>query len=138
MALKGSRELRARLKAIRQAFKPIGKDWADKTVTLARSRVRRRSGKTASSIRVRNASQRKAAVQATHGARFLEAGTKPHPIQPRRMRALKFSVGGRTVFATRAQHRGMTKRPFLRNSAREVLERMPLLQRAIELWNKAA
>jgi hypothetical protein len=35
-----------------------------------------------------------------------DSGARPHVIVPRRARALRFTVGGRTVFARRADHPG--------------------------------
>ena len=102
MALRGSRELRRRLKAIRTVFKPIGRRWADGTVKRAQDRVAVKTGKTKRSIRRRNASQRKAAVVATHGARFLESGTQAHTLKARRFQAMKFNVAGQPRFARMA------------------------------------
>lgn len=136
--LKGSRELRRRLKAIRTVFKPIGRRWADGTVRRAQRRVAVATGKTKRSIRRRNASQRKAAVVATGGARFLEAGTQAHPIKARRFQAMKFNVAGQPRFAKKVKHPGMRKQPFLRNSAREELEETPMLDELLRLWNEAA
>lgn len=138
MALKGSRELRRRLKAIRTVFKPVGKKWGEETVRLAKSRVPVRTGKTQRSIRIKNASMRKAAVQATWGARFIEQGTKPHPIKPKRFKALKWSQNGQPMFAKKVSHKGTKGKPFLRNSAREVLDRSDMLNELIQLWNEAA
>ena len=39
-------------------------------------------------------------------ARWVEEGTRPHVIVPRRARALRFLVGGRVVFARRVMHPG--------------------------------
>lgn len=39
-------------------------------------------------------------------ARFLEYGTRPHRIQPRNAKALKFEVGSKTVFAKYVNHPG--------------------------------
>lgn len=39
-------------------------------------------------------------------AKFLEYGTKPHRIQPRNAKALKFEVGNKTVFAKYVNHPG--------------------------------
>lgn len=43
-------------------------------------------------------------------ARYLEFGTRPHVIRPRNAKALKFNVGGRTVFARSVNHPGT--RPY--------------------------
>lgn len=40
---------------------------------------------------------------------YLEEGTGPHDIFPVTRKALKFKVGGKTVFATRVHHPGSTK-----------------------------
>jgi hypothetical protein len=139
VALRGGTELRRRLKAIRTVFKPIGRNWAEDTVRLASSRVRTRTGKTKRSIRVKNASMRKAAVEAKHGARFLEAGTVPHELTPRKFTAMKFTPkSGGVRFTKRARHPGMRSQPFLRESAREALARNPMAEELIRLWNAAA
>jgi hypothetical protein len=137
MALKGARELRARLTAIKTVFKPAGRKWTDKTTELARSRVKVRTGTTRASIRRKNASMVRASVQASGGARFLERGAKPHTIKARRVGSMKFSVGGRTVFAKRVRHPGSRKQPFLIPSGRDALSEMDLLRELITLWNRA-
>ena len=43
-------------------------------------------------------------------ARILEFGSRPHVIRPRNAKALKFNVGGRTVFARSVNHPGT--RPY--------------------------
>ena len=137
--LKGSRELRRRLKAIKTVFKPVGRGWAEDTRDLASRRVKVASGKTKSSIRVKNASMKRAAVEAKYGARFLEAGTQAHEIKVKRFRAMPLgNVGGQPQFAKRVKHPGQRKQPFLRNSGADVLRRYPMAEELIKLWNDAA
>lgn len=138
MALRGSRELRARLKAIKTVFKPVGKSWAEQTAALAKTRVQVRTGKTKATIRVKNASLRKAAVEAKGGARFLEAGTKAHVIKPRRFKAMRWNAQGQPMFAKKVSHTGMSKKPFLRRSGRDVLKRSDMLKELLKLWDDAA
>lgn len=139
VALQGAREFRKRLKAIRQVFKPVGKSWAEDTKRLAQSRVKVRTGKTKQSIRVRNASQRKAAVEVRYGGRFLEAGAKPHEMQARKVKAMPIgSRDGMPQFAKRVKHPGSPKQPFLHRSARDALDDNPMAQELIKLWNDAA
>lgn len=47
-------------------------------------------------------------------------GTGPHIIKARRGQALKFQMGGRTVFARSVRHPGTEGRPFLADAASEV------------------
>lgn len=128
------------MKAIRTVFKPVGKSWAEKTAQLASSRVKVRSGKTKRSIRVKNASMRKAAVEARYGARFLEAGAKPHEMKARKVQAMTIGSGaaGMPQFAKRVKHPGARKQPFLHKSAQDVLAKSPMLNELIKLWNDAA
>ena len=135
MKLTGARELRARFKALRQVFKPIGRQWADGTVRRAKGRVRVRSGKTKNSIRRQNATQRKAAVSAGYGARFLDKGTVPHELRARKVRAMKFNVAGRPMFAKHVRHPGAKPQPFLRVSAREELASSDKVDTVIRAWN---
>jgi hypothetical protein len=48
-------------------------------------------------------------------------GTRPHVIRPRRAKALKFTVDGRTVFATVVHHPGTKANNFLAEAMRQVL-----------------
>lgn len=138
MAIQGLREYRRRLKAIRTVFKPVGKTWAEDTKSRAQRKVKVRTGATRRSIRVKNASQKKAAVEARGGARFLEAGTKAHTLQAKKFSAMKFDVAGRPQFAKKVRHPGMKAQPFLHESARDALAANPMADELIELWNRAA
>jgi len=53
-------------------------------------------------------------------AAFVNDGTRPHIIRPRRAQVLRFTVGGRTVFAKVVHHPGTRPRPFLDRALREV------------------
>lgn len=136
--LKGARELRRRLKAIKTVFKPVGRRWADDTVTLAKRYVPKKSGKTARSIRRKNASQKKATVQAVYTARMVMAGSKPHDIRPKRMRAVKFNVAGQPRFAKKVRHPGHKGNDFAKRAAREALEDNPMAEELVRAWNEAA
>lgn len=53
-------------------------------------------------------------------AAMVNDGTRPHTIRPRRAQALRFTVGGRVVYARVVQHPGTRARPFLDRALREV------------------
>lgn len=137
MRLRGARELRARFKALRQVFKPLGRDWADRTVQTAKGRVRVKSGKTKASIRRKSAQQRKASVVASRGARFLDRGTVPHNIKAKRFAAMSFahSRTGQPVFTKSVRHPGGKAYPFLRVSARDELHSDDNINHVIRAWN---
>lgn len=58
-------------------------------------------------------------IESTHPATmYVIKGTKPHIIRPRYRKALKFRVGGRTVFARVVHHPGTKANDFLTKSLR--------------------
>lgn len=56
-----------------------------------------------------------------HYAAAVHEGSRPHLIRARNAAALRFEMGGRTIFATEVHHPGVRARPFLRNAADQVL-----------------
>ena len=137
MSLTGKQQLNARLKAIKQSFKPIGKAWADEDVRQNRADVPVRTGRLKASFRVRNATQRKATVYGHFTANFVDAGTKPHR-EDAHNRALKFQAHGTTLFAPKVQHRGAKSQRFKRAAAMEALRKNPMALELIKQWNNAA
>lgn len=53
-------------------------------------------------------------------APMVNDGTKPHIIRPRTKKALKFRVGGKTVYAKVVHHPGTRARPFLDRALADV------------------
>jgi hypothetical protein len=138
VALKGSRELKARLRAVGKVFKPYGRDWADEAVRVMRPMVPMDTGKTRRSIRRRNASAKRATVVGHYVSFFIDKGPKAHAIRPKRARMLRFQAEGRTVFAKAVHHRGYRGRPFRARGAHEALRRKPMSDALIAEWNAAA
>jgi hypothetical protein len=138
VALKGSPQLRARLRAIKLTFKPAGRDWADDTVRIMKPLVPTRTGLSRASIRRRNATQRRATVVGSYILFFLDKGTKAHDEGPRRAKALRFTSGGRTVFSRKVHKRATSGRHFRERAATEALRANPLAVSLIKQWNDAA
>jgi len=136
--LEGSTQLKARLKAIRETFKPLGREWADEVVTVARPMVPVVTGRLRNSIRRKSATGRKATVVAHYSASFIDAGTKAHGIKPKRAAGLYFTDAGQTVFAKKVDHPRTQARPFRVRAAQEGLRRHPLDEALIKQWNGAA
>ena len=141
--LQGGDDLKRRLKAVRLAFKPIGKRWADTAVDLGRPKLPTRPssmragdghapGRLAASIKRKTATQRKAAVGAHYTAFFIDAGVKPHSMTKRTPGVKQ----DRTVFAKK--HPGYKARPFRAYIAHESLRRNPMAETLIEEWNRSA
>jgi hypothetical protein len=147
VSLKGGKELRARLKAVRLMFKPAGKAWADEYVNVARPMVPSDTNRLRNSIKRTHATQRKATVGAHYSAYFVDKGPKRHPIKPSNFHGpflpgksprLAWTDGGRTIFARRVNHPGYRGRPFRARAAREALRRKPLAAELIRQWNSGA
>jgi hypothetical protein len=52
---------------------------------------------------------------------FVLGGTRPHPIRPIRARALRFTTGGRVVYAKAVMHPGNKPNNFLKEALRAAL-----------------
>lgn len=137
MSLKGAPELKARLRAIKLAFKPAGKAWGVDTVAEMRRRTPRKTGKTAASYRVRNNTQTKTTVVGSFVANFIDAGTKEHTEVPKRAKALRFTSSGRTIFAKKVHKPRIGARRFKRAAALAALAKNPIAQQVIKQWNEA-
>lgn len=62
---------------------------------------------------------------------YLEFGTRPHMIFPRRAKALRFEVGGRTVFARYVRHPGFRGRLYMRRALEDGLRRLGEIARRL-------
>lgn len=135
--LQGSDALKRRLEALRQVFKPLGREWADEGVVVGRPMLPVRPasmkagdghapGRLHDSLRRKTATQYKAVIAAHYTGYFIDAGVKPHAL-------------GRpgTIFAKR-MHPGYKARPWRARMAHEALRRKPPLEALIKQWNDAA
>ncbi len=137
MALKGKSQLNARLRAIKQTFKPIGKAWADDDVAENRRRVPVRTGHLRDSFRVKDATPTKARVVGSPVANFIDAGTKAHD-EIAKGNAMRFAIGGKTMFAKKVHKRATPAQRFKRDAALEALRKNPMAVELIKQWNNAA
>lgn len=136
--IKGTPELRARLKALKLGFKPAGRDWGNATVRHMRSSVPQRTGRLRRSFRVKNATQKRATVSGHFTAFFIDKGTQAHLIKPRRAERLRWEQGGRTIFARAVHHPRTRAQPFRDRAAKAGLRDAPIANDIIKAWNDAA
>lgn len=61
---------------------------------------------------------------------YVEYGTAPHEIRPVMASVLKFEVEGKMVFTPIVHHPGTKPKPFVRETAEAVRDRIP------EFWNQ--
>lgn len=136
--LRGGPELKARLRAIKLSFKPIGKAWAESTRDAAKPIVPVRTGKGRLSVRVKNASQMRATVSAVYYLAILDKGSKAYSITPRNKNTLVFQSNGRTIFAKKVNKPAQRGLGFGRRASAEGLRKHPMALEVIRQWNEAA
>jgi hypothetical protein len=136
--LRGGKELRARLKAIGQVFKPYGRIWADDAAAEMKRAVPVRTGRLKGSIRRRNATAKRATVVGHYSSNFVDAGSRAHDINAKRAPFLVFQAGGQTIFAKRVHKQRIAARPFKRRAALKALRDNPMSDELKKLWNNAA
>ncbi len=136
--LKGSKELQARLRAIKETWKPIARKWAKTDVEEMRTRVPVRTGRLRGSFRVTSVSRKRVRVGGHFTGYFVDAGPRPHEIKARNGGFLIFKAGGNTIFARKVHSRGYRARPFRQRAAVEALRKTPQAAELIKLWNNAA
>jgi len=84
------------------------------------------TGRLKNSIGMRREGGRKIIVEAKAPyAGFVEYGTRPHVIRPRRKKVLRFEVDGKVVFTTRVYHPGTSPQPYWRPSFEHTAEALP-------------
>jgi hypothetical protein len=134
----GAEQLASRLKAMRLAFKPMGKDWAADTAAQSNRTAPRRTGALAKSHKVKSATQRRATVVALFYGRFVNRGVKAHAIKARNKPSLVFNVGGRTIFAKAVKHRGHRGTRYVDKAAQRALREHVSTDALIDAWNHGA
>lgn len=138
MKLRGGRELRARLAAMERAKRPVTRRWSTETARAMRPLVPVKTGALRRSIQPGRASENEGTVVANRTAFFIDKGTRPHDIVPRKSGALAFKGKRGTVFARKVHHRGSKAHPFRARAAREGLRRTNIPRLVTDAWNGAA
>lgn len=149
LTVKGGPELRARLAAVAssQTRVDIARTWQQNATRGIRSDAPRRTGRGQASVRPGIVSDRKAVVRGAYWLIFIDRGTKAHDIRPKGVsgsgrggrsntKALKFEVGGKTVFARKVHRRRMPRKPFITKAAQDALREHPMSNEIVQAWNQ--
>jgi hypothetical protein len=148
--LEGLSALNRRLNAI-QRNADLLRDIQLNAVAEAKRRVPRKTSALGRSIHPGSLGNDFAIVEATAPyAAYVELGTRPHVIKPRRKSVLSWTEGkrlsgrartgaaaGQRFFAKRVNHPGTKPQPYLVPAARWALEKVGITK-LIERWNRAA
>lgn len=143
--LQGADALHARMDAIRGVFRPTGARWQNDASLRMRAKART-SQRIRQTIRPGRLSDSRAEVKGDFRLIFIDKGTKPHRIEPKRFSGSKrggpgrtstlaFPYHGQTVYARRVKHPGSRKHPFIAKAARDALRADPMAEELVRLWN---
>jgi hypothetical protein len=151
MKVEGTKQLQARLKAVEKAPKPLMRTLGLTAVREQKKLVARKTGNTGRTIRLSSVTRDSATTTVGGAGAFLEYGTKPHIIRPRRARVLAFPAsgtartlggrarkGGRMAFAKMVRHPGTKPQPFMVPGALRALQSVGIAAKIIDAWNKGA
>lgn len=99
--------------ALESGLEGLLRGFAERVVEAARSKAPKRSGYLASQISSVVEGDSAAIYAKAPYSAYVEFGTRPHLILPKRAKALRFEVDGEVVFARRVQHPGTQPQPYL-------------------------
>jgi hypothetical protein len=154
--VEGLRALQRRLDAVASTPQILLEEWQTRTVEEAKNRHRpnKKTGMTSASIQLGQRSRDDAEVTAGGAAVYLEYGTEPHTIRPRRARMLAWApdganrrLSGRTRKGTKSSdmrfagvvhHPGTKPYPFLVPGAKAALDKVDWPAKVVKRWNGAA
>jgi hypothetical protein len=135
MTLHGAREFRNRLNAIRDTGRIVAESWAEDGANDMRAEIPRVTGETAASLRG-EADAGGGRIMGSPVVTYLAGGTAAHEERPVNAQAMRFAVGGRTVFTKRVMHPPTRGNPRILDAARNALTGMAAA--CYRLWNGAA
>jgi len=129
----GGSALRARLANVADVPETFAADWAEETADRIRA-TKPPSDRPESSKFTTKVSRLRAGVYGAFWWIFVDRGTKAHDIEARRKKALKFTVGGQTIFARKVHVGRIKRRPFISKAAQGALNDMGT-DAIIKAWN---
>lgn len=135
MTLIGAPQLRARLNALQRTAPVLSEQWAVEDERSIAGEIPHRTGATAASLH-HEVDRMGARILGSPVITYLAGGTRAHTEEPRNRTALKFSVGGRTIFSARVRHPATPGNPGILDAGREALRRFTDV--VYGLWNGAA
>jgi hypothetical protein len=136
VTLRGAAQLRSRLSAIEHSGRTVAQQWADEGARRTRAQIQRRTGATAASVRSQDVSDTGAQLVGSAVVIYLAKGTKAHEQAPVNAKAMRFEVGGQTIFSKKVHHPATQGNPRILDAARGALTGFADIIRG--LWNAAA
>jgi hypothetical protein len=133
----GGPQLRARLASLVDVPEDFARQWAHDTADELR-KTAPNARRPASRTFTTKALRLKAAVYGAFWWVFVDRGTKAHDIFGAGKRnppdILRFEVGGRTIFASKAHHKRTRRNPFITRAAQGAFKGWELA--VVKQWNR--
>jgi len=111
--------------SVRRFEERFVREAAEKGLQYARSYTPVRSGRLAQSLRIESHGSLEHHIiiggNRAPYAPYVEYGTRPHTILPRRAHALRFEVKGEIIYRRRVHHPGSRPQLIMRRAAEQVL-----------------
>lgn len=129
----GGSALRARLADLREVPRDFTAQWAEETARRIRA-TKPQSDRPESSKFTTKSNERRGGVYGAFWWVFVDRGTKPHDIAPRKRKALRFQVRGETIFARKVHVGRIKRRPFISRAAQGARDELGV-DLIIKAWN---
>lgn len=137
--IRGGSDLRARLSAIPDGAPELVAAWGEDAAKRMRATAPH-ARRPASREFTTKARGMRAAVYGAFWWIFVDRGAKRHTIfgsgAKNPPETLKFSRGGRTIFAKKVNHPGQRRKSFISRAAQEALAASPLAEVIVKQWNR--
>lgn len=98
------------------------KAFEQRVRSLVKSRTPVASGRLLRANRISRSTSTVTILNNEGHAAPVHEGSRPHKIVPRKARALRFTLGGKTIYAKSVWHPGTTANPYIEASIFEALE----------------
>ena len=137
--LEGAKQLRSRFKAVERAPKGMLREIALRAVTNQKALAPVRTGNLRRTVHLGRVTESSAlTIASAKYAAYVELGTGPHVIVPRRRKVLRFKSSGGVVFAKRVNHPGTRAKPFMLPGAEKAVSETVGARAIVKAWNGAA
>jgi hypothetical protein len=139
--LQGARQLNARLTAVKNVGEDILREVGLTAVLEQKRLAPVKTGNLRRTIHLDKVTRRSALTVASAGySAFVELGTRPHIIEPRkRGGVLRWKDGTQVRFAKRVRHPGTKPQPFMVPGAQKAIrESKAIADAVVKRWNSAA
>lgn len=134
LKIKGGSALRARLDAIAQVPPGFASIWAEDAAERMR-RTAPNARRPASRRWETKATAKRGGVYGAFWWIFVDRGTKAHDITPRNAKSLRWTDGGRTIFAKKVHKKRQRRVPFISKAAQDALAGSQWADLVVKTWN---